>query len=85
MKILACAATALVMLCAPAKADHWLQTADPQTLNGINELLIVYGSACQSGIPAGCQSAQYIQQLSGQMLNADYHCKMSGDGFNPTT
>ena len=74
------AATALAAgLSAPAAADHWMQTADPQVVQALNEMIQVYGSGCQMGNPQACQMMQIIQQQGGTMLNAGYECQMNGN------
>jgi len=65
------------VLAPPAYADHWMQTADPQVVQALNELAYVYGSYCQQGNPQACQMVQSIQQHGGQMLNAGYDCQVN--------
>lgn len=60
----------------PAAADHWMQTADPQVIQALNELSQVYGSYCQQGNPQACQMVSSIQAHAGQMLNAGYDCQV---------
>ncbi len=64
-----------IPLCGAAQADHYLQTADPQVVQAINELIQVYGGACQQGHQQACNIAQLIQQQGGMMLNAGYDCQ----------
>lgn len=75
---------AAVMACAlsaplATRADHWMQTADPQVLQALNDLIGVYGNACQMGNPQACQVTQNIQQTGGMMLNAGYECQVNGN------
>ena len=62
-----------------ASADHWMQTADPQVLQALNELQGFYGSYCQAGSADGCQMVQMVEQHGMQMLNAGYECQMNGN------
>jgi hypothetical protein len=69
----------LSCLATPAAADHWKQTADPQVVQALNELLSVYGGYCQQGNPQACAMMQSVQSHGMQMLNASYDCKAQGN------
>ena len=60
-------------------ANHWMQTADPQVVQALNELVSVYGSACQYGNQQACQMANLVQQQGAVMLNAGYECQANGN------
>lgn len=81
MRVFSSIALALALLAAPmaARANHWMQTADPQVLQALNELMMVYGNACQMGNPQACQVTQAIQQSGAMMLNAGHQCRTTGD------
>lgn len=66
-------------LALPASADHWMQTADPNVVQALNELVLVYGGYCQQGNPQACQMVQSVQAHGGAMLNAGYECQVSGN------
>lgn len=74
-RLSAAATAALLTIAPPALSNHWMQTADPQVLQAIDEMVAVYGSSCQMGNPQGCQALQYIQQTAGTMLDAGYQCQ----------
>lgn len=59
--------------------NHWMQSADPQVLQALNELMMVYGSACQTGNPQACQMVQNVQHQGGMMLNAGHECRVNGN------
>lgn len=79
MRALFIAALALTLAAPAARANHWMQTADPQVLQALNELVMVYGNACQMGNPQACQVTQSIQQSGSMMLNAGYECQVNGN------
>ena len=56
-----------------------MQTADPQVVQALNELAMVYGNACQSGNQQACWMAQNVQSQGGMMLNAGYECQVNGN------
>ncbi|GGE24428.1 hypothetical protein SAMN05421774_10847 [Gemmobacter megaterium] len=60
-------------------ADHWRQTADPQVVQALSELAMVYGTYCQMGNPQACQAHQAVQQEGLAMLNAGYDCQVQGN------
>ena len=62
-----------------AQSNHWMQTADPQVLQALNELISVFGNACQNGAQQACQMVQNVQQQGGMMLNAGYECQTSNN------
>ena len=74
------AAVSLLLVPGTATAtNHWMQSADPQVLQALNELVMVYGNACQNGNPQACQMVQNVQQQGGTMLNAGYECQANGN------
>ncbi len=81
MRLFALAALASLMVWASpaARANHWMQTADPQVVQALNELIMVYGNACQMGNPQACQVTQSLQQNGSMMLNAGYECQNTGN------
>lgn len=76
-RLLLAAAAVSGALAHDAHADHWMQTADPQVVQALNELAQVYGSYCQQGNPQACEMVSAIQQHGGQMLNAGYECQIN--------
>lgn len=62
----------------PARADHFMATADPAVVQGINEIVMLYGQACRIGYGDACQMAQMAQQQGYAMLNAGYDCQLRG-------
>jgi hypothetical protein len=74
------AAALIALSCAaPAAADHWRQTADPQVVQALEQLVQVYGGFCQQGNQQACQMAQTVQGYGIAMLNAGYDCQMQGN------
>lgn len=71
---------ALAGTCATAvHADHWRQTADPQVVQALNELMQVYGYYCSNGDQYACNSANNVYQSGLAMLNAGYDCQVQGN------
>ncbi|MDO9526761.1 MAG: hypothetical protein Q7J57_14690 [Gemmobacter sp.] len=62
-----------------AGADHWRQTADPQVVQALNELVQIHGGLCQQGNPQACQMLQSVQSHGSMMLNAGYDCQTQGN------
>ena len=58
-----------------AQADHWRQTADPQVVQALNELMQVYNYYCNSGDQYACNSANNVYQSGLALLNAGYDCQ----------
>lgn len=75
---LATATLALGLGSAPAKADHWMQTADPQVLSVLGTLGNAFGQACQAGSQQHCVAYQELDRQGVQMLNAGYECQVNG-------
>lgn len=63
----------------PAVGQNWAQTADPQVVQALNELVQVYGGYCQQGNPQACQMVQEVQNHGGAMMNAGYDCQAMGN------
>ena len=59
----------------PAKADHYLSSADPTVVAGFQQLLQVYGNACQLGNPQSCSVYQLLDGEAIQTLSAGYDCQ----------
>lgn len=72
---LACAAG----LGAPAAADHYYQTADPQVVQAINEMVYALGQGCNAGNAQACQAVPLLQQQAHFMLSAGYDCVAQGN------
>lgn len=62
-----------------AQADHWMQTADPQVVMALNQMIETYSYFCSSGNQIGCQLMQQTNQAGAMMLNAGYDCQMNRD------
>ena len=56
-----------------------MQTADPQLIQALNELAMIYGNACQMGNTQACSMAQNIQSQGGMMLNAGFECQVNSN------
>lgn len=69
----------VVLPSSKASADHYYQTADPQVLQAINEIITVLGQACNMGNPGACNAIPMAQQQAHVMLSAGYDCQASGN------
>jgi hypothetical protein len=73
--IVAILATGLPLISpAPAQADHWRQTADPQLVQMIDVVLMTYQGYCMQGYSDACTIMQSMQADAGVILNASYDC-----------
>ncbi|MDB2407095.1 hypothetical protein N9W17_01005 [Jannaschia sp.] len=79
VRILAVALAALAVVSPQAKADHYLQTADPQVVQTIQEIVGALGQGCNAGNAGACQSLPSFQQQAHFMLSAGYDCRASND------
>ena len=78
-KIAAIVGACLLAVAAPAKADHWMQTADPQVLSALNQLGSAFGQLCQRGNQQYCMAYNQLDMHGRQMLNAGYECQVNGN------
>jgi hypothetical protein len=67
-------AAAAIMVSAPAMADHWRQTADPQLVVMFEQLMSFYAMNCQMGDQNACLGYEAAGQQGIAMLNASYDC-----------
>ena len=74
----AAAAAISLGIAGAAYSEDYMQTADPQVVQALNDMIQVYGGLCQQGNPQGCNMMQYIQQTGGQMLRAGNDCQVNG-------
>ncbi|TFL18253.1 hypothetical protein [Jannaschia formosa] len=63
----------------PAAADHYMQTADPQVVQAIQEIVWALGQGCNAGNAGACQAIPMAQQQAHMMLSAGYDCRMQND------
>lgn len=63
----------------PATADHYFQTADPQVVQAINEIVFALGQGCNVGNAQACNAIPLIQQQAHAMLSAGYDCQTQGN------
>ena len=69
----------VVLPSSKASAEHYYQTADPQVLQAINEIITVVGQACNMGNPRACNAIPMMQQQAHFMLSAGYDCQVGGN------
>ena len=69
------AAVILSVAASTASANHYLQTADPQVVGAINEMVTVLGQACNMGNGPACNAIPMLQQQAHIMLSAGYDCQ----------
>lgn len=79
MKRILLALSCALGLAAPAKADHYYATADPQVVQAINEMIQVLGQGCNAGNGPACNAIPVLQQQAHLMLSAGYDCQARGD------
>jgi len=66
-------------LATPAKANHYMASADPSVVAAFQQLMQVYGGACQGGHQGSCQAFQMLDQEAATTLNAGYQCAFEGN------
>lgn len=70
---------AVLSVSTPARANHYLQTADPQAVQAINEILQALTQGCQAGNGNACGMIPIFQQQAHAMLLAGYDCQAEGN------
>lgn len=68
-------AAALGIAATTASANHYLQSADPQVVGAINEIIMVLGQSCNIGNAAACNAIPLAQQEAHAMLLSGYDCQ----------
>lgn len=66
-----------------ASADHYMQTADPQVVQGLSTIIALYEQQCMMGNPQGCQGVTLAQQEAHTLLLAGYDCRAGVQGACP--
>jgi hypothetical protein len=61
------------------RAEHYFQTADPQLLQAVNEMIYVLGQGCQVGNALACQAIPDAQHTAHVMFSAGYDCQTQGN------
>jgi hypothetical protein len=79
MKTIAFAVAVATLGMTEAKANHYMQTADPQVVNAINEMIGALSQGCNYGNSAACNAVVLLQQQAHFMLSAGYDCSQRGD------
>ncbi|MEM9344209.1 MAG: hypothetical protein AAGA87_14295 [Pseudomonadota bacterium] len=77
-RLLAAAAMALCTITG-AQANHYMQRADPQVLQAINDILYALGQGCSYGNVNACNLIPVAQQQAHAMLVAGYDCRERGN------
>ena len=76
MRVIAMSIVLSALAIGPTKANHYMQNADPGVVGAFQQLLQVYGSACQSGNGQACTVYRALDQEAAATLNAGYNCQM---------
>lgn len=62
-----------------ASAEHYMQTADPQVVGMINQVVGMYRQACQMGHQTGCQLERMAMSEGHYLLSTGYNCMANGN------
>ncbi len=62
-----------------ARPNHYLQTADPQVVQMIEEIIYALGQGCQAGNMNACNAIPMAQQQAHAMLSAGFDCAQAGN------
>ena len=62
-----------------AQANHYMQTADPQVVQAINEIIFALGQGCSAGNMNACNMVPLAQEQAHAMLVAGYDCQAQGN------
>lgn len=79
MKILLAATVLACGAVTGANANHYMQTADPQVVQAINEIIYALGQGCSAGNMNACNMVPIAQQQAHAMLAAGYDCQAQGN------
>ena len=61
-----------------AVADHYMQTADPQVVQAVQEIVRALGQGCNAGNTTACKAIPRAQQQAHIMLSAGHDCQYGG-------
>lgn len=72
-------AAACALFAGAGQAQNQFQTADPQVVNALNEIVFLLGQGCNSGNANACALIPMVQQEGQTMLQAGHACQFNGN------